>query len=140
VSPAQVARAYAGLSTGYLPRLFLVDRVGDRAFLPERVHLGLNEVDRERIVASLWVVPRAGGTAAGWGLERWGLACKTGTAELVRGARINNAWLAGFAPAQHGRPAIAFAMVALRTHLHGGEACGPRVAEFLRAFYEGYAQ
>jgi len=128
-----MARAYAALATGYLPRLHLVAQVGSRPV----------EVVREPVDVPPWVlaalrdalrdVPRRG-TAAGHGLERWDVACKTGTAQ-VAGERDHNAWMAGFAPARLGRPAIAFAMVVLDTPLHGGAACGPRLHEFFRRFY-----
>jgi penicillin-binding protein 2 len=130
-SPAQVARAYAGLATGALPRLHLVARVGDHPTAVHRDPLGVSAGVLGPIRAALRDVPRRG-TARGHGLERWRIACKTGTAE--RGGS-NNAWMAGFAPAQAGRPAVAFAMVVLQTHSHGAQECGPRLAEFFRYFY-----
>jgi cell division protein FtsI/penicillin-binding protein 2 len=130
VSPAQLARAYAGLATGALPQLHLVARVGDRPVAVTRTPLGVSAAVLEPIRAALREVPRRG-TARGHGLEKWRIACKTGTAERKGG---NNAWMAGFAPARAHRPAIAFAMVMLQTHLHG-DACGPRLADFFHAFY-----
>lgn len=131
VSPAQMARAYAGLATGALPRLRLVAQVGDRPTAVSLEPLGVSGAVLEPVRAALRAVPRRG-TARGYGLERWRIACKTGTAERKSS---NNAWMAGFAPAQAGRPPIAFAMVVLQTPLHGAHACGPRLAEFFRYFY-----
>ncbi|MHC4819820.1 MAG: penicillin-binding transpeptidase domain-containing protein, partial [Planctomycetota bacterium] len=131
VSPAQMARAYAGLATGALPQLHVVARVGDRPVAVARAPLGVSFAVLEPIRVALRDVPRRG-TAAGYGLEKWRIACKTGTAER-RGS--NNAWMAGFAPAQAHRPAIAFAMVVLQTRGHGADDCGPRLAEFFRYFY-----
>ena len=134
-SPAQMARAYAALATGRLPRLHLVAQVGSRPTAVERTPVGVSEPLLARLRDALREVPRTG-TAAGFGLEQWDVACKTGTAQKGRGAnRTHNAWMAGFAPPRHGRPRIAFAMVVLDTPLHGGEVCAPRLREFFRQFY-----
>ncbi|MFQ5845517.1 MAG: hypothetical protein ACE5JG_11080, partial [Planctomycetota bacterium] len=74
-------------------------------------------------------------TAAGYGLRRWGIACKTGTAKLGRG-RVYHAWMAGFAPHRDGRPPIAFAMAVLDTPESGARECGPRLRRFFSAFYD----
>jgi penicillin-binding protein 2 len=136
VSPAQMARAYAGLASGQLPELHLVARVGGRPTVVRRAPLGVPDSALETVRTALRKVPRTG-TARGYGLERWRIACKTGTAER---RASNNAWMAGFAPAQARRPAIAFAMVVLETPGHGADACGPRLAEFFRAFYAEAAE
>lgn len=134
VSPAQMARAYAGLMTGYLPRLHLVARVGSRPTPIERMPLGVPEEVLGPVREALREVP-VSGTASRYGLERYGIACKTGTAQRPQVHRYN-AWIAGFAPARDGRPAIAFAMVVLDTRHHSGDACGPRLHEFFQRFYE----
>lgn len=131
VSPAQMARAYAGLATGALPRLHVVAQVGDRSTQVQRVPLGVPADVLEPIRAALRQVARTG-TARGYGLQKWRIACKTGTAERKS---TNNAWMAGFAPAQANRPAIAFAMVVFQTHGHGADQCAPRLADFFRSFY-----
>ena len=136
VSPAQMARAYAGLATGALPQLHLVARVGDRPAVVRSSPLGVPTSVLEPIRAALRRVPRTG-TARGYGLERWRIACKTGTAERKRS---NNAWMAGFAPAQAHRPAIAFAMVVLQTRGHGADECGPKLAEFFQGFFAEAAE
>jgi penicillin-binding protein 2 len=133
VSPAQVARAYAGLMTGRLPRLHVVAQVGLQPTPIERTPLGVPEAVLEPIRAALREVP-VSGTASRYGLERFGIACKTGTAQRPERHRYN-AWIAGFAPARDGRPAIAFAMVVLDTQHHSGDACGPRLHEFFQRFY-----
>jgi len=137
LSPAQVARAYAGLATGALPKLRLVAEVGDRPVPPQRTPLGIDDSVLGLVRAALVEVPSRG-TAAGYGLERWPIAAKTGTAQL-HGA-VQNAWLAGFLPPYRGRPAIAFALVIFDTEENGAQACAPRLADFLRGFYAEGAQ
>jgi cell division protein FtsI/penicillin-binding protein 2 len=132
LSPAQVARAYAGLATGSLPRLRLVAEVGGRRVPPQRTPLGIEESHLRRVREALLEVPRCG-TAAGHGLERWPISVKTGTAQL--GGTLQNAWLAGYLPAHRGRPAISFAIVVFDTELNAAQACAPALAEFLRGFY-----
>jgi len=141
LSAAQIARAYAGFATDYLPRLRIVARIGDRTTRPQRTRLPIEEGILDAVRSALRDVARPGGTAGEHGLDRWKMGCKTGTAQLgLRGRELNNAWMAGFAPAQKGRPAIAFAMVEMRTPFGGGHECGPRLAEFFRYFYEESTQ
>ncbi|MGQ0613819.1 MAG: peptidoglycan D,D-transpeptidase FtsI family protein [Planctomycetaceae bacterium] len=138
LSPAQIARAYAGLATGSLPHLHLVSRVGDRATPVRRDRLDAPPVLLDRIRAALAEVVRPGGTAQGYGLMAWPIHAKTGTAQV--GGGLNNAWMAGFVRAHAGRPAVAFAMVVLRTPLHGAQECAPRLADFFRSFYGGSSE
>jgi penicillin-binding protein 2 len=132
LSPAQVARAYAALATGSLPRLHLVAEAGGRAVAPEATPLEIDEGALLAVRSALRAVPLRG-TAAGHGLDRWPVSLKSGTAQL--GGKIQNAWLAGYLPAHRGRPPVSFAMVIFDTELNGAEACGPRLADFLRSFY-----
>jgi cell division protein FtsI/penicillin-binding protein 2 len=135
LSPAQVARAYAGLATGRLPSLRVVARIGDTPTVPSHEDLGLDAAELRRVQDALRAVPRAGGSAEDTDLERWGVACKTGTAQISSTRRIYNAWMAGFAPARGSRPPIAFAIVVLRSELGGAAACGSRLEQFLEHFY-----
>jgi len=140
-SPAQIARAYAALMTGWLPRLHVVRRVGERGTRPQRAPLGIPRTLLEPIRIALREVPRSNAVLSRHGLARHQIACKTGTAQLIRnGHKDFNAWIAGFAPAQRGRPPIAFAMVILRSMQSGAESCAPRLEEFFRAFYAEGAQ
>jgi len=52
----------------------------------------------------------------------------------VRDPRYTS-WLAGYAPARAGRPPISFALVVLNARRGAREECGPRLVEFLDAFY-----
>jgi len=139
LSPAQMARAYAGLATGFLPRLHLVERVGGRRTRVERTPLQIPAERLEGVRRALRAVAQEGGSASRFGLKRYDMACKTGTAQLVsrRGSDLYNAWMAGFAPARGRRPAIAFAMVILRSPRGGADACGRRLEEFFGWFFEG---
>jgi cell division protein FtsI/penicillin-binding protein 2 len=134
LSPAQVARAYAGLMTGSLPQLHLAAEIGGRPVTTRRTPLGVDEGALECVREALLGVARTG-TAAGHGLERWPVSLQTGTAELGGRLNLQNAWLAGYLPARGSRPAVAFAMVIFDTELNGADACGPRLADFLRGFY-----
>ncbi len=135
LTPAQVARAYAGLATGRLPALHVVARAGHRVTAPRHEEVGLPDALLAPIREGLRDVARPGGTASRFGLDRWGIACKTGTAQKSTRRILYNSWMAGFLPAQHGRPPIAFAMVILDTTAAGGDECGPRLARFLQQFY-----
>jgi len=135
-SAAQVARAYAAIATGRLPALHVVARVGDRETPRGGEPLGAPEPALARIRAALLAAAEPGGTAAGYGLRAYGVACKTGTAQIGDG-RLHNAWIAGYAPPRAGRPRIAFAIVVLATDLHGADECGPRLRSFLDTFYAG---
>ncbi|MHC4958316.1 MAG: penicillin-binding transpeptidase domain-containing protein, partial [Planctomycetota bacterium] len=140
LSPAQVARAYAGLATGSLPRLHIVASVGDSRTVPSRQHLGIDPTALRQVQDALLAVPRAGGSAQDTDLERWGIGCKTGTAQISSTRQIYNAWMAGFAPARGKRPPIAFAIVVLRSEHGGAMACGSRLEEFFQAFYDKSGQ
>jgi cell division protein FtsI/penicillin-binding protein 2 len=120
--------------TGALPRLHLAKEIGGRPVPTQRTPLGIDERALACVRDALLDVARTG-TAAGYGLERWPVALKTGTAELGGPLKLQNAWLAGYLPPRAGRPAVAFAMVVFDTELNGAEACAPRLAEFLRGFY-----
>lgn len=131
LTATQVARAYAALATGRLPSLHLSAGAGAPAPRP----LDLDPAHLALVREYLRGVAHEGGTASGYGLDRWGTVCKTGTAQIGPHGDLHNAWLAGFVPARGGRPTIAFAMVVLRTTDHGSSACGPRLRDFLLGFY-----
>jgi penicillin-binding protein 2 len=129
---AQMARAYAALATGALPTLHLVRGPP----VPPRP-LGLPPSVMEPIRRALERVA-VEGSAHGFGLERLGVACKTGTAQVSdRENRIvgHNAWLAGWVPPRGARPLAAFAIVVIGTEESGAKACAPRLLRFLRAWY-----
>ncbi|MEE8106920.1 MAG: penicillin-binding transpeptidase domain-containing protein [Planctomycetota bacterium] len=140
VSPAQIARMYAAIKTGRSPRLHLVARVGDRPVVRPAEPLGIDAAVLDPVRAGLARVTQPGGAADDYGLSAYGISCKTGTAVLrtkddPATLKLYNAWIAGFAPGRGDRPAIAFAMVVLRTELSSARACGPRLQRFFRAFY-----
>lgn len=111
-TPMQVARATAGLATGRLPELRLVDRVGGRE-LPRRsqpipISEGVLGIVREAMIA---VTSERGGTAFSAGLRAenlgFSVAAKTGSADLVStgdeagpGRNPKHTWFAGWLPAE----------------------------------------
>lgn len=107
----------------------IVSQDGSRAPLADRPP-AVQVVDPAlvRIVAeALAQVPQRG-TARGVGLERFRVACKTGTAQTSH-EDVNHAWLAGYAP--HDDPKLAFAIVLEKVSGHGGEMAGPVVTKML---------
>lgn len=88
VTPMQVARAYAGLATGRLPELRLVDRIGGEPAPSRSRVLPLSRASLETVRASLRDVPLTG-TARGKGLDPdtlgFAVACKTGSADYGPG-------------------------------------------------------
>jgi len=133
-TPAQVARAYAALFTGQLPKLHLVRTRGGRPTEPERTPVGVPAPILEVVREALRANNDPGNSLAKYGLDRWELGLKTGTAQTSYQG-YNTAWLAGFGEAHGNRPPIAFAMVVEYSSHHGGDECGPRLERFLRAFY-----
>ncbi|MHC4954419.1 MAG: peptidoglycan D,D-transpeptidase FtsI family protein [Planctomycetota bacterium] len=138
-TPAQVARAYAALATGHLPRLHLVASVGDRPNEVERRKLEVSPALLEAVRAGLHRKTARDSSLSDPVFGRHRVATKTGTAQR-RGQDTYTAWLAGFAGAQRNRPAIAFAMVVEQSADYGGVECGRRVAQFLDHFYGGDEQ
>jgi cell division protein FtsI/penicillin-binding protein 2 len=125
VNVMQVARAYAGLATGELPRMRLVRRVGDLEVPSERLDLGISSEHLATIHEALGAVVRKYGSAQDAWLtpDRIGfkLAAKTGSADYREGAvppsgvpwapiedynekgMRKHTWLAGWFPAEEPR-------------------------------------
>lgn len=127
--PVDVARAYAALATGYLPTLGLL--AGER-----RAVVPIEGLDAERsLVAEGLRQCVTTGTARQVrfppGLEVFG---KTGTAEVGRRDKQNNAWFAGYL-GQRGPNGeqLAFAAVLywVPHGVHGGDEAGQLVADVL---------
>lgn len=117
----QVARAYAGLATGKLPRMRLVREIGDEVVMPEAEPLGFSQENLRRIHEALFdVVHHERGTAFKAELREdqlhFELVAKTGSADYKggkvprpnqRGALLDeykdgmrkHTWLAGWFPA-----------------------------------------
>jgi cell division protein FtsI/penicillin-binding protein 2 len=131
-SPLHVARAYAALATGWLPTLGL--RVGARPRVPLDDVTGEIVTTRKGLRACI-----EHGTASKRGLEvldELGVCGKTGTAEVGIRDGENNAWFAGYLP-DRGEPQVQLCCCAVvywvRDQVHGAEAAGSLVADFLRA-------
>jgi len=133
-TPAQVARAYAGLLTGRLPKLHIVARCGNRVTEPEHQALPVSGAMLDTVREALRATNDPGQSLAREGLGDYEVGCKTGTAQTGYQG-LHFAWLAGFGERRGNRPPIAFAMVVEYSALHGGQECGRRVADFLRVFY-----
>ena len=130
VSVAQVARAYAGLATGWLPTLSIVRDAVPRERVPLAVDPGHLAVVRAGLRACV-----DSGTAARIGeLQSFGVFGKTGTAEVVSkkgsDSDLNNAWFAGYL-GQDEAATLAFAAVAYRDPGHGADVAGQMVADVL---------
>lgn len=129
-TPMQVARAYAGLATGELPRMRLVSRVGD-VDVPRRPaeEVGVSEEALARVrEAMVGVANDPAGTAYqalredSVGLR---LAVKTGSADLVSrnddsAVGRKHTWVAGWLPAEDPQYVfVVFVHDTLATSSHG---------------------
>lgn len=111
VTPMQVARAYAGLATGELPEMRLVERVGDEP-LPRRSRpIDFSEQALEIVRAGLFDVAAIPGGTAHVALDAdelgFALCVKTGSADLSSVAVVTadgtervpkHTWVAGWFP------------------------------------------
>jgi cell division protein FtsI/penicillin-binding protein 2 len=139
VWPVFVARAYAGIATGALPRLRVVRDVPavvtrmpytdeELAVVREGLALCVRSGTARRQLSGFAERLRAAHGAV--------LVGKTGTAEVLSAARdprgegLNNAWFAGYV-ADEQRPRLAFAAVVYRTEDSGGLAAAPLVQRLL---------
>lgn len=140
--PSFVARAYAGIATGALPRLRIVrDGPARSEPLPysadelEQVRAGLAQCVRSpkgTAERELGAFARLLETQHG----AW-LSGKTGTAVVQKRSRsdplrpeLNNAWFAGYVSDARA-PRLAFAAVVYRSRESGGSAAAPVVRRFL---------
>jgi penicillin-binding protein 2 len=110
VTPMQVARAYAGLATGRLPELRLVQSVGAKELPGASRAIDVSRAALERVRAALFDVTNGGGTAEeALSREQIGFAmsAKTGSADIASkavvmadgGRRVRkHTWIAGWFP------------------------------------------
>jgi cell division protein FtsI/penicillin-binding protein 2 len=126
-SPLHVARAYAGLATGWLPTLGVTPGARPRVPLDDVVgEIALVERGLRGCVQN--------GTARRLRrLDELGVCGKTGTAEVGRRGE-NNAWFAGYLPPL-GDEGVQLCFCAVvywvQDAVHGGEAAGQLVVDFL---------
>jgi len=135
-APLQIARAYAGLGTGRLPRLRIVERIDGVSVAPTSESLGIEPRILGRVRTGLErVVTR--GTARGnaW-LSRARVSGKTGTAIVwVPGppgehdVKRYRAWFSGWYP--RSQAAYAFSCAIFEAHEGGGKAAARCMDEFL---------
>jgi len=104
---------------------------------PASVRIPLKPGTLDTVREGMRLVTLPGGTADGMGLEHYGVAGKTGTAEMGQG-RPNHAWFAGYLP--HDDPKVAFAIVSEGTSVHGGEGAGPILAHCLESIGDAIAE
>lgn len=130
-STLHVARAYASLATGVLPRLgfFVEDR--DHLAVP----LGVAEQDLDEVRDGMRACVEWGTAEDIPRLYNLGVLGKTGTAEIAVSTGANNAWFAGYLTRE--APTLAFAAVAyvVPDKEHGGDVAGAMVEEFLSAVH-----
>ncbi len=124
-----LARAYAGLATGYLPTLSLVCSEQPRP----RVAMDVKPEHLQLVQEGLRYCVQSGTAANVEYLDAAGcqVHAKTGTAVVgQRGSQMNNAWLAGYLGRDKAK--LAFAAVVYRVPQSGAQAAGGMLAEFLR--------
>ncbi|MFN9331516.1 MAG: penicillin-binding transpeptidase domain-containing protein [Planctomycetota bacterium] len=128
-SPLHVARAYAGLATGWLPTLGVTPGARPRVPLDDVV----GEV--ALVERGLRACVQTGTARRLRRLDELGVCGKTGTAEVGRGGE-NNAWFAGYLPPL-GDEGVQMCFCAVvywvQDAVHGGEAAGQLVVDFLAA-------
>lgn len=139
VWPVFVARAYAGIATGALPRLRVVR---DEPAVVTRMPYTDEELAVVREGLALCVRTGTARRQLSGFAERLRathgavLVGKTGTAEVLSAARdprgegLNNAWFAGYV-AGADRPRLAFAAVVYRTEDSGGLAAAPLIQRLI---------
>jgi penicillin-binding protein 2 len=129
VTPLQMARITAAVANGGrlpIPTVLRDEiRMASEPVIPPRAVRLVREGMRRVVFGSR-------GTARRFGLQKFGAAAKTGTAQVVIEHGLHNAWLIGYAP--HDAPEVAFACYVAKTPDHGGEACGPIVARWLETW------
>ena len=135
-APLEIARAYAGLGTGRLPRLRIVERIDGVSLAPTSESLGIEPRILGRVRTGLErVVTR--GTARGhaW-LSRARVSGKTGTAIVwvpgppgAHDAKRYRAWFSGWYP--RSQAAYAFSCAIFEAHGGGGKAAARCMDEFL---------
>ncbi|HRV80463.1 MAG TPA: penicillin-binding transpeptidase domain-containing protein [Planctomycetota bacterium] len=165
-TPMQMARAYAGLATGRLPEIHVVERIGDQALPPHFDSLPIAEhnlaVVRHAMEA---VVEKSGGSAHSKGLSEADLGfrfvCKTGSADYIAEGEVpdfnqfnlasggegvwhngvrKHTWVAGWFPAEDPKVVVvAYIHDTSTTSSHGAVYV---MAQFLRhpavrAYLEG---
>lgn len=129
-SPLHVARAYAAFATGALPtlgfesaprsRVPLHDVVGDLAFVEQGLRRCVTSGTAQKLTLLLEL----------------GVLGKTGTAEVDDVTKANNGWFAGYLPfVGTAGQQLCFCAVVYRVPngMHGGDAAGQMVADFLAA-------
>lgn len=136
-TPLQMARVAGAIGTGWLvtPRL-RADAPAERRRLPFREeHLRVVREGMRMVVAGDGE-SRGTGWRGGEGVPV-AVSGKTGTAEVGAGERRRkNTWFIAYAPSE--APRIAVAMV-VENGESGGGTTAPKVAEVLKAFFEGEA-
>jgi penicillin-binding protein 2 len=141
-TPMQLARATAGLATGFLPGVRLVRRIGERDVspaTPARIPIAERNLARVR-KALAGVAADPGGTAhlalnaRALGLD---VAVKTGSADLTSRADEEgktvvrkHTWVAGWTPAE--RPAAIFVIFVHDTHTTSSHGAVYVARQFLR--------
>ena len=116
-TPMQMARAYAGLATGFLPDIRLVERIGDVELAPRGRRLALSAAALERVREAMHAVANEPQGSAYVALNArelgFEVAAKTGSADISQvkadaedgESRVRkHTWLAGWFPAR--RPAL----------------------------------
>ena len=143
VTPLQLARAYAGFSTGgHVPTPHLLKSLTGK--LP--VHdVELDPENVKAVIDGTYAVVNEGGTGARARLPNIEVCGKTGTAQLASNEVLkgnkskemkDNAWFVGYAP----RSAPEIVVVALFEHGEHGHFAAPIVRDVLKAYFDKKAR
>ena len=135
-TPIQVLRAFAGVACRgkFLPRPYLVVPAPPESLPPMK----------ESTIATIWdgmrqavADPRGTVGKIEYGLHRFNIAAKTGTAQFRNEDKIYHAWLGGFGPLPE--PKFAFVVALEESREYGGRTCAPLVWVLLDYLSKEYA-
>ena len=141
-TPMQMARVAASISTGFIPKPYLIS-VWDGKTLPIPARRALNIENIDYLKQGMKAVPEVGTArrafAKAYSKGRCRVYGKTGTAQISnrKGSRFpfNTAWFVGWREDKDGKADLSFACFVTHTYIrrrrNGGNVCGPIIARVL---------
>ncbi len=136
MTPLQLARAYAGVATGKLPRLTLLEKT-QTADDTSPIELPYSNEHRAAVTQALRsVVDHEQGTGQRAKVNEFGIAGKTGTAEFGGSwefeAQPDNGWFAGYGPAIDPQIVV---VVFVEGGQNGGQSAAPIAGQIFRMWH-----